>query len=96
MRYRTKLEGSEIWEGIPAPRKKEAAAERAAALEAVQSEIIAHASGIRLTWEAEDDSDSATMAELMQALSLARTEELQGFLKSRSIPFEGGYIRAAW
>lgn len=98
---RQKLEGSEIWESITEQsqdEKENAAKEYAAALEAVQAVIIANASKICLTWEAEDETSPATMAELMQAVGTARTEELRGFLKTRAhyIPWDGGYIVARW
>ena len=98
---RQKLEGSEIWESITEQsqdEKENAAREYAAALEAVQAVIIANASKIRLTWEAEDETAPATMAELMQAVGTARTEELRDFLKTRahSLPWDGGYIVARW
>lgn len=67
-------------------------------LEAVQNVIIAHASTIRLTFIAEDEKSSATMADLLQAINLASPEELQDFLKSRShgLPYDDGYIIAKW
>lgn len=71
---------------------------RSELLEAVQNEILAHASDIRLTWEAEEGKAPATMMELAQAISLASAEELRDFLKARvhAIPWDGGYIIARW
>lgn len=76
-----KIEGTEI--------------RHAAALEAVQSEIIAHTSTISVTYESEDGEQPATMQDLMLAVTTARTEELERFLKQKRVKrlfFEDGYI----
>lgn len=88
---------TELWGMVSSQTKEEKKAaeyRHAAALKGVQGEIIAHASTIRLTYEAEDEKCPATMPELMVAVNTARTEELEAFLqaKNKTLPFEDGYL----
>lgn len=91
---RSDIHVPELWESVPEEKITAAAERHAEILKAVQDLIIANVQKIRLTFEAEDENRPATMAELMAAVSSAKTEELEKFLKSKNkhLFFEDGYI----
>ena len=98
MLERLKLEGNEIWEcyGLSdeeiAFLKESGEARREIALVNCQNWILSNLNNICLMYKAEDESFPVTMAKLQIAISTARADDLEGFLKTKTIPFEDGYI----
>lgn len=91
-----KYTNAENWEIYYTPQTKEeketvtAAAE--AVKEAVESFILENLNSLELRFISEEGEDSATLADLEMAVNMARTSELQKFLKKNYIPFEDGKI----
>ena len=91
-----KLEGSDIYGGKEMAAKEivNVSADYNKALTKVQELILANVTTIKLSYESEDERRPATMQELMNALSLANTDELVKFAdsKRKALMFEDGYI----
>lgn len=98
MLERLKLEGNEIWEcyGLSDEEidaiKQSSEARREIALVNCQNWILSNLNNICLMYEAEDESFPVTIAELQTAISTASVDDLEQFLKTKTIPFEDGYI----
>lgn len=98
MKYRPKLEGSDIWEiYTPAEEeisamKSESQARRESALLAVREWVMSNLPNLVVKYVDEDGEYSATIPQLEEAVCLASGKDLESFLRKKTIPFNDGYL----
>ena len=89
----TNVENWEIYYTPQTKKEKETVkAEAETAKKAVESFILENLNSLELRFISEEGEESATIADLEMAVGMARTSELQKFLKKNYIPFEDGKI----
>ncbi len=77
---------------ITAEEKAAAEARKQTAIESANALVMEHINSIAITIEFEDGEEAGTLADLQRAIDVARTDELERFVESHCIPYDGGYL----
>ena len=88
-----KLEGSEIYENCKLPSSEDVAIEQNRKNIAMQNIIAMLPQINKIKYVSEDDTYDTNIADLQVAISTARVEQLEIFCKSKSIAFDGGFLK---
>ena len=89
---REKLEGSDILEMIHKADLDQSRKRHEEVMKEVQDFIFSNISKISLIYQAEDEEEEVTFKELERTISVSNTDDLEGLIKKKYIPYEDGYI----